>query len=95
VLSGVIQGSVVGPRVCRRHNSLPHNKITRICTNLELLGKEWSMEFNPDKCEVSEYTEKRSQLSSHTHFMTPPSEPQKTQNISGSLSVVTSIGHLT
>ena len=60
--------------------------------NLKLWEKEWSMEFNPDKCEVLiEYTEKRNQLSSHTHFMTPPSEPQKTQNISGSLSVVTSI----
>jgi len=43
----------------------------------------------------SEYIKKeRNWLSSHTHFMTPPSETQTTQNILGSLLVVTSIGHL-
>ena len=41
------------------------------------------------------YAPERVHISSHTYFMTPPSEPQKTQNISGSLSVVTSIGHPT
>jgi len=43
----------------------------------------------------SEYIEKEiNRLSSHTHFMTPPSETQTTQTISGSLLVVTSIGHI-
>ena len=63
--------------------------------NLELWEKEWSMEFNPYKCEVLRIHRKRNRLSSSTHFMTPPSEPQKTQNILGSVSVVTSIGQLT
>ena len=63
--------------------------------NLELWGKEWSMEFYPDKRKVLRIYKKRNQLSPYTHFMTTPSEPQKTQNISGSLSVVISIGHPT
>jgi len=49
------------------------------------------MEFYRSSLKFSEYIEKRNQLSSSTPFMTPSSEPQKTQNISGSLSVVTSI----
>jgi len=50
------------------------------------------MEFNTDKCEVLRTHRKKNPVIfpyTDTHLITPPSEPQKTQNISGSLSVVT------
>jgi len=62
--------------------------------NLEHFEKEWSMELTLTSVKFSENTG-RTQLSIHTHFITPPSEPQNTQNISGSLSLVTYIGNLT
>ena len=62
--------------------------------NLEHLEKEWSMELTLTSVKFSKYTGK-TQLSFLTHFITPPSEPQNTQNISGSLSLVTYIGNLT